>query len=109
MNSPKLSTFHQPRFLAACRCRRTLLEDVRKHSDSLLHPTLASKAVQADGEYEGGSKYWRELVDTFFVSGAAKGARAQDDMLFFVRKHVSGDSAPFTSSTMPCILSQVSS
>ncbi|GAQ90594.1 hypothetical protein KFL_006590070 [Klebsormidium nitens] len=67
--------------------RRTLLDDVRKHSDSLLHPALATKAVQADGESEGGSKYWKDLVDTFFVRGAAKGSKAQDDMLFFVRKH----------------------
>ena len=79
------------RFEAVCKSlyRRTLLEDVRKHSDSLLHPALATKAVQADGESEGGSKYWRELTDTFFVRGAAKGSKAQDDMMFFVRKHVS--------------------
>lgn len=69
--------------------RRSLLDDVRKHSDSLLHPALASKAVQADGESDGGSKYWKELVDTFFVKGPAKRSRAQDDILFFVRKHVS--------------------
>lgn len=69
--------------------RRELLDIVRKHSDSLTRSS--SRPDFNSGLME--PRYWREMLDLFFIKGWGLGERSVqfnhnalfDDMLFFVR------------------------
>ncbi len=65
-------------------CRVELLNIVRKHSLQLQHP--GTEEVEVD------PRFWCELLDLFFVRGLADHKIPEgddDDLVFFVRLHVS--------------------
>jgi hypothetical protein len=69
--------------------RDELLSIVRKHS-SFLKTRLVSGGANNGEENELDTRFWRELVDMFFVRGMSdlKGTQ-DDDLVFFVRNEVS--------------------
>lgn len=75
-------------------CRVELLNIVRKHSLQLQHP--GTEGVEVD------PRFWCELLDLFFVRGLADHKIPEgddDDLVFFVRLHVSAAFSNFNVSS----------
>ena len=63
--------------------REELLSIVRKHSHLLGQSALDEKD---DGDDEVDMRFWREMLDMFFIRGISESKSHQDDdMIFFVR------------------------
>lgn len=63
--------------------REELLSIVRKHSNLLGQSALDEKD---DGDDEVDMRFWREMLDMFFIRGTSQSKSHQDDdMIFFVR------------------------
>jgi hypothetical protein len=63
--------------------RYELLSMVRKHSN-LLGKTIVEEEDAADVEMD--QRFWHDVMDLYFISGAESKGRQDDDLVFFVRK-----------------------